>query len=81
MNYIEHFLIYTVIGCISISAFALLVFIPITITSSAIGLKPCVITARIKKFKSIMKKNKKKHHEVLLSAKSKLREGKNPKKL
>ena len=83
MNYIEHFLIliYTVIGCISISDFALLVFIPITITISAKGLKPCVITARIKKFKSIIKKNKKKHYEVLLSAKSKLREGKNPKKL
>ena len=57
-------MIYTVIGCISISDFALLVFIPITITISAIGLKPCVITARIKKFKSIINKNKKKHYEA-----------------
>ena len=50
-NYIEHLLILisTVMGCISISAFASLVGIPIEITSSAIGLKICVITAGIKK--------------------------------
>ena len=51
MNYIEHLLILssTVTGCISISAFASLVGIPIGITSSAIGLKICAITAAIKK--------------------------------
>ena len=40
-NYIEHLLIliFTVTGCVSISAFAFLVGIPIGITSSAIGLK------------------------------------------
>ena len=39
-NYIEHWLILisTVSGCISISAFASLVGIPIGVTSSAIGL-------------------------------------------
>ena len=58
MNYIEHFLILgsTVIGCISISAFASLVGIPIAITNSATGLKPCAITAEIKKYKSIINK-------------------------
>ena len=50
LNYIEHFLILasTITGCVSISAFASLVGIPIGITSSAIGLKICAITAGIK---------------------------------
>ena len=52
MNYIENLLILlsTVSGCVSVSAFAALVGIPIEITSSAIGLKICVITAAIKKY-------------------------------
>ena len=51
LNYIEHFLILasTITGCVSISAFASLVGIPIGITSSTIGLIICAITARIKK--------------------------------
>ena len=50
LNYIEHLLILisTVTRCISIYAFASLVGIPIGITSSAIGLKICLITAGIK---------------------------------
>ena len=52
LNYIEHLLISmsTVTGCVSISAFASLVGIPIVITSSAIILKICAITAGIKKY-------------------------------
>ena len=40
LNYIQHFLILgsTIAGCISISAFASLVGIPIGITNSPIGL-------------------------------------------
>ena len=51
LNYVEHFLILgsRITGCISISAFASLVGIPIGITSSSIGLKICVITVAIKK--------------------------------
>ena len=45
--------------------------IPIRITSSAIGLKTCAITAGIKKFKSIIRKGKKQDKIVLL-AKTKL---------
>ena len=47
LNYIEHFLIVaiTVTGCVSISAFSFLVVIPIRITSFAIGLEICAITA------------------------------------
>ena len=66
LNYIEHFLILasTITGCISISAFASLIGIPIGITSSAIGLKICAITARIKKYKSMIIKKKKKHDKI-----------------
>ena len=50
LNYIDHLLIVisTITGCVSISTFASLVGITIGITSSAIGLKICVITAGIK---------------------------------
>ena len=70
LNYIEHFLILasTITGCVSISAFASLIGIPIGITSSAIGLKICAITAGIKKYKSIIKKKKKKHDKIVLLA-------------
>ena len=58
LNYIEQSLIAisTITRCASISAFAPLVGIPIGIASSTIGLKICVITAGIKKYKSIIKK-------------------------
>ena len=73
-NYIEHLLIFATIitGCISISAFASLLGIPIGITSSAIGLNICPITAGIKKYKSIIKKKNGKHDKTVLLAKSKL---------
>ena len=73
-NYIEHLLIliYTVTGNVSISSLASLVGIPIGNTSSAIGLKIYVITAGVKKYKSIIKKKKNKHDKIVLLAKSKL---------
>ena len=74
LNYIEHFLIlaFTITGCNSISAFLSLIGIPIGITSSAIGLKICALTAGIKKYKSIIKKKRRKHGKTVLLAKSKL---------
>ena len=68
LNYIEHFLIlaFTITGCISISTFSSLIGTPIGITSSAIQFKICVIAAGIKKYKSILKKNKKKHDKIVL---------------
>ena len=42
------------------------------VTSSAIRLEICVITAGIKNYKSINKKNKKKHDKIILLEKSKL---------
>ena len=44
----------------------------IGIKSSAVGLKIWTITAGIKKYKSIIKKKKKKHDKIVLLAKSKL---------
>ena len=74
LNYVKHMLILalTVIGCVSISAFASLVFVPVGITDSAVGTKICAITARIKKYKSIIKKKKEKHDNIVLLGKYKL---------
>ena len=71
--YIEHLLILisTVTGYVSTSDFASLVGISVRITSSAIGLKICVITAGFKKYKSIIRKKKKKYDKILLLVKSK----------
>ena len=44
--------------------FTSLVAIPVGITSSAVGIKICAITAGIKKYKSIIKK-KKKHYKIV----------------
>ena len=75
LNYIEQLLILIsmITGCISFSGFASLVGILIGIKISAIGLKICVITAGIKKYKSIIKKKRKKHDKIVLLAKSKLK--------
>ena len=61
-NFIEQLLILvsTVTGCVSIPAFASIVgIILIEIMSFAIELKICVITAAIKKYKSIINKKEK----------------------
>ena len=71
LNHIEHFLILvsTATRCISISAFAPFLGIPIGITTCAVGLKICA--AGIKRYKSIIKKKEKKHDKKVLLAKSK----------
>ena len=45
---------------------------PVGITSSAVRIKICAITAWIKKDKSIIKKKKKKHDKIVLLGKDKL---------
>ena len=49
LNYVENLLILVsaVTGCVSVSAFASLVFVPVDITSSTAGVKICAITAGI----------------------------------
>ena len=74
LNYIEDIIILASIitRCISISAFTSLISVPIGITSSAFGLKTGAMTTGSKKYKSIIKKKKKKHDKIVLLAKSKL---------
>ena len=50
LNYIEHllFLSSTVTGCVLISAFALLVCVPVGITSSSVEINICAVIAGIK---------------------------------
>ena len=52
--------------------FPFLFLLPIEIVGSTTELKICVITAGIKKYKSIIKKNKEKHDKIVLLANSKL---------
>ena len=56
LNHVEHLfiLVSAVTGCVSIFAFASLVAISVGITSSALGIKICAITAGIKKYKSFI---------------------------
>ena len=74
LNCFGHFLISVSVtsGCVSISAFALSVGVPVDITSFALGLKICTITAGIKKYKSMIKTKMKNHNKVVLLAKTKL---------
>ena len=62
----------TVTSRVLISAFTSLVAVPVGITSSPVKLKIYAITTGIKKYKSIIKKKKKKHNEIVLLGKSKL---------
>ena len=52
--------------------FSSLIAIPLGITSSTAGFKICAKAAGIKRYKSIIKNNKKKHDKIVLLAKSKL---------
>ena len=62
LNYVEQLLILAsaIAGCVSISTFASLVCVPVSITSSAVTINICAIIARIKKYKPIIKKKKRK---------------------
>ena len=60
-----------VIGFVSISVFASLVCVPVGLTNSPVGIKICAITTAIKKYKSIIKKKKKKHDKIVLLGKDK----------
>ena len=74
LNYVEHLIVSNsaVTGCVYISAFASLDGILLSVTRSTVGLKLCVITAGIKKCKSIIQKKEKELDKIVLLAKSKL---------
>ena len=67
LNYVEHLIILVsaVTDCVSISAFASLVWVPVGIASSALGIKICATTGEIKKYKTVIKKKKKKHNKMV----------------
>ena len=70
MNYIENLLILASIFTGFVSA---VVGITAGTTCSAVGLKICVITTGIKKYKSIIKKKKEKNDKMVFSARLKLK--------
>ena len=61
LTYVEHLFILasTITGCVSISAFDLLVYVSVGITSSAVGLKLGAIITGIKKYHLVIKKKQK----------------------
>ena len=61
-----------VIDSVSIFALASLVRVSVDITSCAAGIKVSAIAVEIKKYKSIIKKNNKKHHKIVFLGKNKL---------
>ena len=71
---IGHFvtLVFAATICICISAFGFFVDNSKGIMTSTIGLNICAIIGRIKKYKSIIKKKKKRHDEISLLAKTNL---------
>ena len=64
--------VFGISDCVSISAFASLVDVPVDTASSTVGINICAITAGIKKYKSIIKKKRRKHDKILLLGKDKL---------
>ena len=72
LNYTGHLLILAFTGCVSISAFASLVSIPVGIASSATTIEIFAINAGTKKYKSISKKKKKKYGKTVFLAKATL---------
>ena len=68
LNCVEHFLILssTIAGCVSISEFFSLVCLPVGITRSAVQIKFFAIIAGFNRYKSIIKKKKKKHDKSVV---------------
>ena len=74
LNSVENLLILasTVTGCVSNSTFASLAGVSVSITSSALRIKICAITAGIKNYQSIIRKNEKKLDKILVQGTDKL---------
>ena len=74
LNYVENLLnlVSANTGCVSISAYASLVDINVAVTSYSVEINFCAIIARIKKYKPIIKKKKKKQDKIVLLGKYKL---------
>ena len=55
--------------CVSVFAFASLVGLPIVIASSAVGLTIFALTSGIRKYKSVIKKKRKRYNEIVFLTK------------
>ena len=64
-------LVSTVTVCVSVSAFASLVCVPVGITSFAVGIKICAMTEGIKNYKAVIMRTKK-DDKILLLGRDKL---------
>ena len=73
LNYVENLLnlVSANTGCVSISAYAFLVDINVAVTSYSVEINFRAIIARIKKYKPIIKKKKKKQDKIVLLGKYK----------
>ena len=75
-NRVQHFhiLAWIIASCVSTSVFASVFCVPVGITSSPVGIKLCAITARIKKYKPIIKKKRKENNndKIVLLGKDEL---------
>ena len=60
---------FSVSGCGFISTFALLDGAPQGITSSAVGLNICLITAGVKNYNAVIEKNRKRNDKMIFLAK------------
>ena len=71
LNYVEY--LFTLsskgTGYVSIAQFTSLLAVPVGITGYPVGIKICAITAGIKKYKSVIKKQNKKHDKIVLLGK------------
>ena len=73
LNCVGHLLILvSTVILVSISVFASLVYVLVGITSSAVGIKICAITAGIKTYRSVIKKKKIVHDKIVLLGTDKL---------
>ena len=73
LKYVEDLLmlVSTVTGRVSFSSFASLVCVPISITSSIVGVRTCAITPETKNYKSFIKIEKRNLDEIVLLGEAK----------
>ena len=74
LNYLDHFLVFVsiIMNYVTTSVWASLVGVPVGTAGFTAGLRIFSFTSGIKKYKSTIKKKRKKHDHVVLLAKTKL---------
>ena len=72
LNYFEHFLIFiSAVSCyVSVSEFVSLVGVSVGLASSLVVVRTCAVPAGIKRYKSVIKKKRKKDNKIVLLART-----------